>query len=183
MGMDLLANVPLAVSMALCLRFGVRPDPVNPARPPADIFGLASGGIALALIYAALDQGNRLDWTHSGLVWGLLLSGALLLIAFLVHELHTPHPGVDLRVALASPLPRLLLLIAFLRLTILSTSYAIPQFSSRWFGVFGHSRSGRTLVWIAVPQLFVCFAAGYLLRRPTRGWSLRSASSASAAPA
>jgi len=30
-------NVPLAASMALCLRFGVRPDPVNPARPPADI--------------------------------------------------------------------------------------------------------------------------------------------------
>jgi len=157
-------NVPLAVSMALCLRFGVRPDPVNPARPPADIFGLASGGIALALIYAALDQGNRLDWTHSGLVWGLLLSGALLLIAFLVHELHTPHPGVDLRVALASPLPRLLLLIAFLRLTILSTSYAIPQFLQVVRG-FRALEVGQTLVWIAVPQLFVCFAAGYLLRR------------------
>src|SRR5882724_8384924 len=121
-------NVPLAVAMALCLHFGVHPDPVNPARPPADIFGLASGGIGLALIYAALDQGNRLDWTHSGLVWGLLLSGALLLIAFLVHESRTPYPGVDLRIVRASPLPRLLLLIAFLRLTILSTSYAIPQF-------------------------------------------------------
>ena len=157
-------NVPLAVSMALCLRFGVGPDPVNPAPPPADIFGLASGGIALALIYAALDQGNRLDWSNSGLVWGLVLAGILLLIAFLAHELHTPYPGVDMRVVLASPLPRLLLLIAFLRLTILSTSYAIPQFLQVVRG-FRALEVGQTLVWIAVPQLLVGFSAGYLLRR------------------
>ncbi|HMI74933.1 MAG TPA: MFS transporter [Steroidobacteraceae bacterium] len=157
-------NVPLAVGMALCLRFGVTPDPVNPNRPPADIFGLASGGIGLALIYAALDQGNRLDWSNSGLVWGLMLSGALLLIAFLIHESRTPHPGVDLKVLLASPLPRLLLLIAFLRLTILSTAYAIPLFLQVVRG-FRALEVGQTLVWIAVPQMFVCVAAGFLLRR------------------
>jgi DHA2 family multidrug resistance protein len=157
-------NVPLAASMALCLRFGVRPDPVSSARPPADIFGLASGGIALALIYSALDQGNRLDWNNSGLVWGLLLSGSVLLIAFLVHESLISYPGVDLKVVRASPLPRLLILTAFLRLTILSTSYAIPQFLQIVRG-FRALEVGQTLVWIALPQLFVCFAAGYLLRR------------------
>jgi DHA2 family multidrug resistance protein len=157
-------NVPLAVGLVLCLRFGVRPDPANPNRLPADIFGLASGGIALALIYAALDQGNRLDWGNSGLVWGLMLSGALLLVAFLIHESRTPHPGLDLKVVRASPLPRLLLLIAFLRLTILSTSYAIPQFLQVVRG-FRALEVGQTLVWIAVPQILVCLAAGYLLRR------------------
>ena len=157
-------NVPLAVAMALCLRFGVSPDPVNPNRPPADIFGLASGGIGLALIYAALDQGNRLDWSNSGLVWGLMSSGALLLVAFLIHESRTPHPGVDLKVLLASPLPRLLLLIAFLRLTILSTAYAIPLFLQVVRG-FRALEVGQTLVWIAVPQMLVCVAAGFLLRR------------------
>ncbi len=157
-------NVPLAVGMVLCLRFGVRPDTVNPSRPPADIFGLASGGIGLALIYAALDQGNRLDWGNSGLVWGLMLAGTLLLVAFLIHESRTPHPGVDLKVVRASPLPRLLLLIAFLRLTILSTSYAIPRFLQVVRG-FRALEVGQTLVWIAVPQILVCLAAGYLLRR------------------
>src|SRR3984893_9746784 len=157
-------NVPLAAGMALCLRFGVHPEPVNPARPAADIFGLASGGIALALIYSALDQGNRLDWNNSGLVWGLLLSGSVLLIAFLVHESLTPYPGVDLKVVRASPWPRLLILIAFLRLTILSTSFAIPQFLQVVRG-FRALEVGQTLVWIAVPQLLVCITAGYLLRR------------------
>ncbi|MEI9988385.1 MAG: MFS transporter [Aliidongia sp.] len=59
-------NVPLSLGMALCLRFGTRPDPAPPKRPPADLFGLTAGGAGLALIYAALDQGNRLDWLNSG---------------------------------------------------------------------------------------------------------------------
>jgi DHA2 family multidrug resistance protein len=157
-------NIPLAIAMMLCLRFGVRPEPANPNPPHTDIFGLASGGGGLALIYAALDQGNRLDWTSSGLVWGLMLSGVLLLIAFLIHESRTPHPGVDLKVVFTSPMPRLLLLVAFLRLTILSTAFAIPQFLQVVRG-FRTLEVGQTLVWIAVPQLLVCFAAGYLLRR------------------
>jgi DHA2 family multidrug resistance protein len=82
----------------------------------------------------------------------------------LIHESRTPHPGVDLKVVRASPLPRLLLLIAFLRLTILSTSYAIPQFLQVVRG-FRALEVGQTLVWIAVPQILVCLAAGYLLRR------------------
>jgi MFS transporter, DHA2 family, multidrug resistance protein len=157
-------NVPLAIGMMLCLRFGVHPDPVNPNPPPADIFGLATGGGGLALIYAALDQGNRLDWANSGLVWGLMLSGVTLLIAFLIHESHTPRPGVDLKVVFTSPMPRLLVLVAFLRLTILSTAFAIPQFLQVVRG-FRALEVGQTLVWIAVPQLVVCLLAGYTLRR------------------
>ena len=118
----------------------------------------------MSLIYAALDQGNRLDWSSSGLVWGLMLSGVLLLVAFLIHESRTRYPGVDLKVVFASPLPRLLLLIAFLRLTILSTAYAIPQFLQVVRG-FRALEVGQTLVWIAAPQLLVCLVAGYLLRR------------------
>ena len=157
-------NVPLAVAMALCLTFGAATDAPNTARPPTDIFGLASGGVGLALIYAALDQGNRLDWNQSGLVWSLMLAGTLLLIGFLVHESRTAHPGVNLKVVFSSPMPRLLLLITFLRLTILSTAYAVPQFLQVVRG-FRTLEVGQTLVWIAVPQLLVCFAAGYLLRR------------------
>jgi MFS transporter, DHA2 family, multidrug resistance protein len=157
-------NVPLALGMAACLRFGVRPEPVIANRPRADLFGLASGGLGLALIYAALDQGNRLDWANSGVVWGLVSAGAVLLVGFFVHETRTPHPAVDLKVVFTAPLPRLLVLVAFLRLTILSTAYAIPQFLGVVRG-FRALQVGQTLLWIAVPQLVMCFTAGYLLRR------------------
>ena len=157
-------NLPLAVGMVACLRFGIKPEPVNPQRPPPDLYGFATGGLGLALVYAALDQGNRLDWTNSPLVWALMLSGCILLVGFFLHETHTAHPGVNLKVIFEAPLPRLLLLISFLRLTILSTAYVIPQFLQTVRG-FRALEVGQTLVWIAVPQLAVCLFAGYILRR------------------
>ena len=43
--------------------------------------------IGFGLLYAGLDQGNRLDWSSSGLVIGLLLSGSLVTVAFIAREL------------------------------------------------------------------------------------------------
>jgi DHA2 family multidrug resistance protein len=157
-------NVPLAIGMALCLHFGIARTPPGPDRPRADVYGLASLGLGLALIYAGLDQGNRLDWLNSGLVWGLLLSGALLVVAFFIHETRTPHPFMDLKVAFKSPQPRQLLLISFLRLTILSTSFLIPQYLQAVRG-YRALEVGQSLVWIAGPQLLFCPLAGLMLRR------------------
>src|SRR6202166_2129642 len=110
-------NVPLALIMSLGLHRGIAAQPIT-ARPPSDVFGLLAGGWGLALIYAALDQGNRLDWLNSGLVCGLLSAGVLLLVAILIHSVRLPHPLLNLKVVLGAPLPILFLLIAFLRLTI-----------------------------------------------------------------
>jgi hypothetical protein len=157
-------QVPLAVGMALCLKFGTRPDRVNPQRPKPDYFGFASGGIGLALIYAALDQGNRLDWLNSGMIWGLSLAGGLLVAAFFIHEARSSSPAVDFKVLFEAPLPRLLVMIAFLRLTILSTAYVVPQFLQVVRG-FRAIEVGETLVWIAAPQFILCYMAGFILRR------------------
>jgi DHA2 family multidrug resistance protein len=157
-------NVPLALGMWFCLKVGTGPEPVNTAHPPPDWFGLLSGGCALALVYAALDQGNRLDWLNSGLVWGLLSGAAVLLVAFFINERLSSNPGLNLRVAFAAPLPRLLLLVAFLRLTILSTAYLIPQFLITVRG-YRSLEVGQTLIWLAVPQLVICLVAGYSMRR------------------
>jgi DHA2 family multidrug resistance protein len=157
-------NVPLALIMTLCLRRGMKLTPLNPTRPPPDIFGLASGGIGLALIYAGLDQGNRLDWLNSGLVCGLLSAGALLVVSFVVHEARTPHPLINLKLLSSYPMPFLLLLIAFLRLSILATAFLIPLFLGSVRG-FRALEVGDTLWWIAAPQLILCPLAGFMLRR------------------
>jgi DHA2 family multidrug resistance protein len=157
-------NIPLALGMFALLRFGVRPDPPNPNAPKPDVFGLLSIGLGLALIYAGLDQGNRLDWLNSGLVWGLLLAGAILVAAFFVHEHRTAHPFIDLKVLFAQPLPYLLVLVAFLRLTILATAYLIPQYLGVVRG-FRALEVGQTTIWIAAPQLIFCPLAGLMLRR------------------
>jgi MFS transporter, DHA2 family, multidrug resistance protein len=156
-------NVPLALIMSLCLRRGMAVKPIT-TRPPSDVFALLAGGSGLALIYAALDQGNRLDWLNSGLVWGLMSAGVLLLAAFLIHEARTPQPLLNLKVLFGKPMPSQFLLIAFLRLTILSTAYLIPLYLGSVRG-FRALEVGDTLIWIAAPQLIICPLAALMLRR------------------
>jgi MFS transporter, DHA2 family, multidrug resistance protein len=156
-------NVPLALIMSLCLHRGMAVKPIT-TRPPNDIFGLVAGGSGLALIYAALDQGNRLDWLNSGLVWGLMSAGALLVLATVIHAARAAHPLLNLKLVFGSVLPILFVLIAFLRLTIQSTAYLIPLFLGSVRG-FRALEVGDTLLWIAVPQLIFCPLAGLMLRR------------------
>ncbi|MBV8682973.1 MAG: MFS transporter [Caulobacteraceae bacterium] len=157
-------NVPLAIGMSLCLYFGVARTPPGPEHPRPDIFGMASLGLGLALMYAGLDQGNRLDWLNSGQVWALLGSGALLVVGFFIHEVTCPNPFLDLKVVFGRPLPRLLVLISFLRLTILSTSFLIPQYLQTVRG-YRAIEVGPSLLWIAGPQLIFCPLAALTLRR------------------
>jgi DHA2 family multidrug resistance protein len=158
-------TVPLALGMAACLKFGTPVDPTVSLVPPKpDWFGLTTGGLGMALIYAALDQGNRLDWLNAGLVWGLLAAGGVLLLGFLAHGWLHPSPAIKVRIIFSGVLPRLLLLITFLRLTILATAYLIPQYLGAVRG-FRAPQVGETLIWVAAPQLGVCALAGFLLRR------------------
>jgi len=156
-------NVPLALIMTLCLHRGIANKPIT-TRPPSDIYALLAGGTGLALIYAALDQGNRLDWLNSGLVCALLVGGAVLLVAFFVHEARTPSPLINLKVVFGSPMPSQFLLIAFLRLTVFATSYLIPLYLGAVRG-YRALEVGDTLIWIAVPQLIFCPLAALMLRR------------------
>ncbi len=156
-------NVPLALIMSLCLHRGIASKPIT-TRPPFDVFALLGGGTGLALIYAALDQGNRLDWLNSGVVWGLLAAGILLLVAFLVHEARTARPLLNLKVVFGAPMPSQFILIGFLRLTILATAFLIPLYLGSVRG-FRALEVGDTLIWIAAPQLILCPLAGLMLRR------------------
>ena len=65
--------------MFACIWYGVPREKINMALlRHLDWPGLVYAGVGFALLYAGLDQGNRLDWNNNGLVNGLLLSGGLL---------------------------------------------------------------------------------------------------------
>jgi hypothetical protein len=80
--------------MLVCVRSGMPPQPVNRVLlRTADRAGMLYAGAGFSLLYAALDQGNRLDWLNSGLINSLLLGGTLLLIVFVVTSLLTNGHG------------------------------------------------------------------------------------------
>lgn len=158
-------GVPLAALMAWCVHRGIPKAPIQwPLLRQADWFGMASLAAGLAMVYAGLDQGNRLDWVGSGLVVGLLAGGGLLLVAFFVHERRAPRPWINLGFALRYPIPLVMALTVILRVAILSTALLLPQFLANVRG-YRLVEAGPALLAIALPQLVIAPLVGLALRR------------------
>ncbi|MEA2738953.1 MAG: transporter, family, multidrug resistance protein [Acetobacteraceae bacterium] len=156
--------------MFACISFGVPKEPVNTGlMRELDWPGIAYAAIGLGLLYAGLDQGNRLGWSNNGLVIGLLLSGGLVTLVFLFRELTTPLPFLNLRRLLRGNL--LLLLLAGFRFIILSTAYIIPTYLQTVQN-FRELQVGSVLLWIALPQLVLAIPLAELLRRTDGRWVL-----------
>jgi len=150
--------------MMACVYYGIpdspRPQPSGPA-PSFVGFFYASGGAAL--LFAALDQGQRLDWWRSGLFTALFTAGTFLLLAAAIRRLQFPNPLVDL------PFLRnwntLLLgisLYAF-RFCLLATIIIIPQsLSVRGLDA---AQLAPAVLWTAVPELFLALVGAHLLNK------------------
>ena len=158
-------HVVLAPLMLALTWFGVPREPVNAARiTEADLPGVLYLGAGASLLYAALDQGERLDWTGSGQVVGLLASGGLLLALFVVRELVTKTPFFDLRYAFRSALPKLALVLILYRALVLSTALIVPQFLTVVQGERA-LQVGDALLLIAAPQVLLAPLVGLTLQR------------------
>jgi DHA2 family multidrug resistance protein len=92
-------NVVLTPVMALIIMWGVPRESINrDLLRRTDWGAIIFAGLGFGLIYAALDQGNRLDWLNSGVVNGCLAGGLLLVAAFVVTETIIEHPLIHMRV-------------------------------------------------------------------------------------
>ncbi len=158
--------------MFVCIWYGVPRENTNVALlRNLDWPGLVYAGIGFGLLYAGLDQGNRLDWTGSGLVNGLLLSGGLMTLLFVGREFVANQPFLNLRLLVRGNLPYLMLLLAGFRFIILSTAYIIPNYLQTVQN-FRELQVGSVLLWIALPQLLIVYPLAELLRRIDARWVL-----------
>jgi MFS transporter, DHA2 family, multidrug resistance protein len=93
-----LVNVPLGIAATLlALRFIEEPG-FAPSRERIDGFGIGLLAVGMASLQYVLEEGNRDGWFESPLIAALCAVAAAALITFVVHELETDHPVVDLRV-------------------------------------------------------------------------------------
>ena len=126
--------------------------------------GIVFAGLGFALVYAALDQGNRLDWLNSGVVVGLLVAGLFLVVAFVVNEAVVAAPLIHLRV-LAQPnvaVPAVLITLYGFGST--ATAYVLPDYLTRVQGLRA-LQIGDVLNWIALPQFVLVPLVALALRR------------------
>ena len=116
-----------------------------------------------SLLYAALDQGNRLDWLNSGLINALLLGGILLLAAFVVQEFVRRDPGS----IFAGPRKATYRCCFFWSPSSVSPSSPHPTSSRSILGNVQDYRAieiGGVLLWIALPQFLIAPVTATILR-------------------
>jgi DHA2 family multidrug resistance protein len=153
----------LTPAMMICVYYGI---PVSPAAkkpgsaPSFAGFLYASAGFAL--LFAALDQGQRLDWWRSGLFVALFLGGSFFLVASLVRRMSGPNPLVDLPYLRQWNTLLLGIGLILFRFALLATVVLIPQVLA--VHGFEADQIGPALIWTAAPQLIIAIIAAFLLR-------------------
>ena len=155
----------IAPLMGLMVYLGTPHESVNrPLLRDADWGGMLLLGTGISMIYAGLDQGNRLDWLESGTVMALLLGGGLLCVAFLINETVVRQPWAHINVLFSRNVGLSLVVILLYTLTSLSNSSLVPNFLS----LVGQLRPEQTgtllLVYGALPMFVMVPVSIFLLR-------------------
>jgi DHA2 family multidrug resistance protein len=157
-------SVPLTILMMVFIYYGIPPSPASKKGGAAPSFAaFLYGSAGFATLYAALDQGERLDWWRSGVFTALFVAGAFLLLYAVVRRLRGPNPLVDLPFVGKSDTLLLGSSLLLFRFILLATIVLIPQSLS--VHGFEASQIGPALVWTAVAQILIATVAALLLLR------------------
>jgi DHA2 family multidrug resistance protein len=148
--------------MMLCIYYGIPPAPPRKKSGPAPSFaGFLYASAGFAMVYAAIDQGERLDWWRSGLFTALFVGGSLFLLSSLAIRFRSPNPLVDLPYLRQWNTLLLGLALILFRFNLLSTIILVPQSLS--IHGFEADQIGPAVIWSAAPLLLLAFVAALLL--------------------
>ena len=158
-------GVVIAPLMGLMVYLGTPHEPVNrEVVRDADWGGMLLLGSGVSMVYAGLDQGNRLDWLGSGTVAALLIGGGLLCVAFVINELLVRRPWAHVNVLFNRNVGLSLVVILLYTLTSLSNSSLVPNF----LATVGQLRPEQTgvllLTYGALPMFVLVPVSIFLLR-------------------
>jgi len=144
----------IAPLMALLVFLGTPPTAIDrDLAQTADWGGMLLLGTSLSMIYAGLDQGDRLNWLQSGVVVGLLLAGAVLFVAFLINEAVVRQPWAHIGVLFNRNIGICLTIVLLYTLTSVSNSTLVPTFLAT-VASLRPEQSGELMLWYgAVPTL------------------------------
>ncbi len=154
----------IAPVMIVCIYFGIpAPPPRKKEVAPPSFAGFLYLSAGLALMFAALQQGERLDWWRSGVFHALFWSGAFFTLCALIRRLRGPNPLVALPYLWRWNTVLLASLLFWFRFTLTGTIILIPQ--SLAIHGFEADQIGPAVIWSAAPLLLITFTAGLLMLR------------------
>jgi DHA2 family multidrug resistance protein len=155
---------PIMIALII---FGIPPQPLpkpQPGQPVPSWRGFLYFSLGAALLYGALDQGQRLDWWRSGTFVALVVSGSFLILAAAVRHFSKPNPLINFPFLRRRNTMLLALVIMIFRFVLLSAVVLVPSYLTAIRG-YRPEQIGPVLLWLAIPQLLAGLFAIYLLGR------------------
>ena len=152
----------IAPLMMICVYFGIPQAPPRKKGGPVPSFvGFLYLSAGLALMFAAIQQGERLYWWRSGVFNALFWSGAFFTLCALIRRLCGPNPLVALPYLWQWNTVLLGMLLFWFRFTLTGTIILIPQ--SLAINGFEADQIGPAVIWSVIPLLLVTFVAALLM--------------------
>ena len=152
----------IAPLMMICIYLGIPAAPARKKDGPAPSFvGFLHLSAGLALMFTALQQGERLDWWRSGVFNALFWSGVFFTLCALIRRLRGPNPLVALPYLWKWNTVLLGSLLFWFRFTLTLTIILIPQ--SLAVRGFEADQIGPAIIWSAAPLLLVALTAGLMM--------------------
>ncbi|MCA6125287.1 MFS transporter [Bradyrhizobium sp. WSM 1704] len=155
----------IAPLMGLMVYLGTPNEPVNrDLLRHADWGGMLLLGAGVSMIYAGLDQGNRLDWLESGTVMALLIGGGVLFAGFMINETLVRRPWAHFNVLFSRNIGLALVVILLYTLTSLSNSSLVPNFLGTVAALRPEQSGVLLFTYGAMPMLVLVPLSIFLLR-------------------
>jgi DHA2 family multidrug resistance protein len=150
--------------MMICIYYGIpKASSAKKSGKAPSFAGFLYASAGLAMLLAACEQGERLDWWRSGVFNGLFAAGTFFLLCALLHRLRGPNPLVALPYLLKWNTVLLGILLFWFRFTLCTTIILVPQALA--IRGFEPDQIGPAIIWSAIPLIPLAFTAALLLLR------------------
>jgi DHA2 family multidrug resistance protein len=150
--------------MMICIYYGIpKASSAKKSGEAPSFAGFLYASAGLAMLLAACEQGERLDWWRSGIFNALFAAGTFLLLCALVRRLRGPNPLVALPYLAKWNTILLGCLLFWFRFTLCTTIILVPQALA--IRGFEPDQIGPALIWSALPLIPIAFIAALLLLR------------------
>jgi DHA2 family multidrug resistance protein len=134
-------NVPVGI-ISLLLSYRVVEDPPYIVREVKertqslriDYIGLGLIAVGLGFLQVVLDKGQRSDWFQSQLIATLAITSVLAIAAFILWELHTEHPVIDLRLFKDRTFAVSSIMMFTLGIVLFGTTVLLPEYVQELMG-------------------------------------------------
>ncbi len=141
-------NLPVGIAAVIMAMLFLRPDTKSPSQQQTSVdwWGIGLLIVAVGSLQALLEEGEQDDWFDSGFITALAIAAVVGLVLFILRELGTKKPAVDLRVLRHRSLAAGSLYSGILGMGLYGALFAVPLFAQ---GVLGFSATQTG--WLLAP--------------------------------